>query len=490
MENLKKKMIEKNDNLNHFSNKKHERFLKSDKPFLYFKNIFKQNGPMKELNNSLQKIDENGSQITLNIQSIFSDEGKKKRVMNMLKNMREKKKNPINFSQNKISPDKYKSTPRKTTSPNNNLDNTNYDYLNSDNYNPNLNYNIKGGKNDINLNEENKQYFMDQYNNNPDFQSRNYNDNFNKLNQTYDNNNMNINFESYRKNQTERKLLFTNLKVGKFKIYFPSKKKKTKISNFNFSIKSKIKPAKKIKFKIQSNSLIIESKISNSNENKNNNFNGIKILEIENGKEKLIFEINSSNKMFKEEIKQKKIFIKEKEYKLIDIESIKKEKEKAIEDAFKIKNNLLYIENEQKKLEVKKEEEPIEISLGNSSSKNTLSNQKKDKKDDKKDDKIEDIKKEFEKEKKNIENYYKKLIEDSLKEQEIKFNQIKEEEINKLINEINLKHENEMKNALEQQKNIYEEKIEKLSNEKEKQIPIIKPSKNKQNGPSEYIKKS
>jgi hypothetical protein len=33
---------------------------------------------MKELNNSLQKIDENGSQITLNIQSIFSDEGKKK----------------------------------------------------------------------------------------------------------------------------------------------------------------------------------------------------------------------------------------------------------------------------------------------------------------------------------------------------------------------------------------------------------------------------
>ena len=392
--------------------------------------------------------------------------------MNMLKNMREKKKNPINFSQNKNSPDKYKSTPRKTTSPNNNLDNTNYDYLNSDNNNPNLNYNIKGGKNDINLNEENKQYFMDQYNNNPDFQSRNYNDNFNKLNQTYDNNNMNINFESYRKNQTERKLLFTNLKVGKFKIYFPSKKKKTKISNFNFSIKSKIKPAKKIKFKIQSNSLIIESKISNSNENKNNNFNGIKILEIENGKEKLIFEINSSNKMFKEEIKQKKIFIKEKEYKLIDIESIKKEKEKAIEDAFKIKNNLLYIENEQKKLEDKKEEEPIEISLGNSSSKNTLSNQKEDKKDDK----IEDIKKEFEKEKKNIENYYKKLIEDSLKEQEIKLNQIKEEEINKLINELNLKHENEMKNALEQQKNIYEEKIEKLSNEKEKQIPIIKPS--------------
>ena len=189
--------------------------------------------------------------------------------------------------------------------------------------------------------------------------------------------------------------------------------------------------------------------------------------------------------MFKEEIKQKKIFIKEKEYKLIDIESIKKEKEKAIEDAFKIKNNLLYIENEQKKLEDKKEEEPIEISLGNSSSKNTLSNQKEDKKDDK----IEDIKKEFEKEKKNIENYYKKLIEDSLKEQEIKFNQIKEEEINKLINELNLKHENEMKNALEQQKNIYEEKIEKLSNEKEKQIPIIKPSKNKQNGPSEYIKK-
>ena len=46
-----------------------------------------------------------------------------------------------------------------------------------------------------------------------------------------------------------------------------------------------------------------------------------------------------------------------------------------------------------------------------------------------------------------------------------------------------------MKNALEQQKNIYEEKIEKLSNEKEKQIPIIKPSKNKQNGASEYIKK-
>ena len=56
-------LLEKNNNINHFSNNKHERFLKSEKPFLYFKNIFKQNGPIKELNNSLRKIDENGPKL-------------------------------------------------------------------------------------------------------------------------------------------------------------------------------------------------------------------------------------------------------------------------------------------------------------------------------------------------------------------------------------------------------------------------------------------
>ena len=189
--------------------------------------------------------------------------------------------------------------------------------------------------------------------------------------------------------------------------------------------------------------------------------------------------------MFKEEIKQKKIYLNENEYKLIDVDSLKNEKEKAIEDAFKIKENLLFNDNEKKNLENKKEEESIEISLENTSSKKKLSNKKRNKKDDK----IEDKKNEFENEKNNIENYYKKLIEDSLKEQEIKFNQIKKEEIKKLINELNIKHENEMKNALEQQKKVYEEKIKKISNEKEKEIPIQKPLKNKQNTPSEYIKK-
>ena len=78
MENLKKKFIDKKDNLNPFSNIKQDKFLWSDKPFLYFKNIFKQNAPIKELNDSLRKINENGSQITLNIQSIFSNQEKKK----------------------------------------------------------------------------------------------------------------------------------------------------------------------------------------------------------------------------------------------------------------------------------------------------------------------------------------------------------------------------------------------------------------------------
>ena len=56
MENLKKKFIDKKDNLNPFSNIKQDKFLWSDKPFLYFKNIFKQNAPIKELNDSLRKI--------------------------------------------------------------------------------------------------------------------------------------------------------------------------------------------------------------------------------------------------------------------------------------------------------------------------------------------------------------------------------------------------------------------------------------------------
>ena len=484
MENLKKKKTEKKENLNPFSNNKYDKLIKSDKPYLYFKNIFKQNGPVKELNNSLQKIAENGSQITLNIQSIFSNEEKKKKVMNILKNMREKRTNQhkVNFSQNLNTPDKYKSTSRNNISPNNNLNNTNYDNLNYNNYNPNSNYNVMEGKFDINVNEEKKQLFIDQYNINTDIQNRNNNDNYNKLYKTDLDNNMDINFESYRTNQSEKKVLLNNLKIAKFKIYFPSKKKKTKISNFNFSIKSKNKPVKKFTFIIQSNSLNINSQIRNSNENNNikkmnNNFNGIKILEIENGKETSIIEIDASNKMLKEEIKQKKIFIQEKEYKLIDLETIKKEKEKAIEDAFKVRDNLLYNENEKNYSENKKEEEPIEITLGSSSSKNKSSNKKEDKKN------------EFENEKNNTENYYKKLIEDSLKEQEIKFNQIKKEEINKLISELNLRHENEMKNALEQQKKIYEQKIEKILDEKGKQIPNIKSSKNKQNTPSEYIRK-
>ena len=404
--------------------------------------------------------------------------------MNILKNMREKRTNQhkVNFSQNLNTPDKYKSTSRNNISPNNNLNNTNYDNLNYNNYNPNSNYNVMEGKFDINMNEEKKQLFIDQYNINTDIQNRNNNDNYNKLYKTDLDNNMDINFESYRTNQSEKKVLLNNLKIAKFKIYFPSKKKKTKISNFNFSIKSKNKPVKKFTFKIQSNSLNINSQIRNSNENNNikkmnNNFNGIKILEIENGKETSIIEIDASNKMLKEEIKQKKIFIQEKEYKLIDLETIKKEKEKAIEDAFKVRDNLLYNENEKKYSENKKEEEPIEITLGSSSSKNKSSNKKEDKKN------------EFENEKNNTENYYKKLIEDSLKEQEIKFNQIKKEEINKLISELNLRHENEMKNALEQQKKIYEQKIEKILDEKGKQIPNIKSSKNKQNTPSEYIRK-
>ena len=487
MENLKKKFIDKKDNLNPFSNIKQDKFLWSDKPFLYFKNIFKQNAPIKELNDSLRKINENGSQITLNIQSIFSNEEKKKKVMNMLKNMREKRSNKSksNFSQNQISPDKYKSSPRKKTSPYNNFDNTNYGNLN---YNINTNHNIMGSNNDINMNEDNKQFFIDQNNNNFNINSRNIKDNYNNFYKTYDDNI--IDNESYRKNQSERKVLFNNLKIGKFKIYYPSKKKKKIITNFNFLIKSKKKSVKKIIYKIESNSLNINSQIRNNNGNnikKNNkNFTGIKIIEIKKGKEISITEFNSSNKLFKEEIKQKKIYLNENEYKLIDVDSLKNEKEKAIEDAFKIKENLLFNDNEKTNLENKKEkEESIEISLENTSSKKKLSN----KKGNKKDDKIEDKKNEFENEKNNIENYYKKLIEDSLKEQEIKFNQIKEEEIKKLINELNIKHENEMKNALEQQKKIYEEKIEKISNEKEKEIPIQKPLKNKQNTPSEYIKK-
>ena len=383
----------------------------------------------------------------------------------MLKNMREKRSNKSksNFSQNQISPDKYKSSPRKKTSPYNNFDNTNYGNLN---YNINTNHNIMGSNNDINMNEDNKQFFIDQNNNNFNINSRNIKDNYNNFYKTYDDNI--IDNESYRKNQSERKVLFNNLKIGKFKIYYPSKKKKKIITNFNFLIKSKKKSVKKIIYKIESNSLNINSQIRNNNGNnikKNNkNFTGIKIIEIKKGKEISITEFNSSNKLFKEEIKQKKIYLNENEYKLIDVDSLKNEKEKAIEDAFKIKENLLFNDNEKKNLENKKEEESIEISLENTSSKKKLSN----KKGNKKDDKIEDKKNEFENEKNNIENYYKKLIEDSLKEQEIKFNQIKEEEIKKLINELNIKHENEMKNALEQQKKVYEEKIKKISNEKEK----------------------
>ena len=527
-QNILSKTKQKSDNLNIESN---------NKPFFYFNQLIKKNGPMKKLNETFQKFPEQNN-ISFNLQTIFSNDQKRKQVMNMIKKMREKNsskelkteknesfspvrsRNPSNISDNKITEIKYfnmnqYSMNEKFNENQNYQDNLNYRFNNNNNnqifgyqdknYNsPNLNYqdnfNIpnliyQDNYNNLNLNyhdnfnNQNSEYQVNYLNTDLNYQGRNYlgnefyeqinNENLNDNNFISAENKVNYNniinqklninennkkiplSERIRVSKIEKeqkikkednKIVFENLKINRFKLNILSKRKRKKIveDNFSFSIKSKNnKLLKRNSLRIESDSFKLKSSQINNNEFinekknifKSKNYSGFKLIQIENGKEIFSMEINNSIKYLNNELKGKKITVNGKEFKFINEEMLKLEKEKAIEEALNLKNNLL---TDLKICNDNNKENEISFDSNSNNEKNNII------------------------EKENIEEdkKYNELIEKKLKEQEIKFNKIKEEEINKIKNELKLNQEKEIKKALEEQKNIYELKIEEIMKEK------------------------
>ena len=526
-QNILSKTKQKSDNLNIESN---------NKPFFYFNQLIKKNGPMKKLNETFQKFPEQNN-ISFNLQTIFSNDQKRKQVMNMIKKMREKNsskeqkteknesfspvrsRNPSNISDNKITEIKYfnmnqYSMNEKFNENQNYKDNLNYKFNNNNNnqifgyqdkyYNsPNLNYqdnfNIpnliyQDNSNNLNLNNhdnfnnQNSEYQVNYLNTDLNYQGRNYlgnefyeqinNENLNDNNFVSAENKVNYNniinqklninennkkiplserirvskIEKEQKiKKEENKIVFENLKINRFKLNILSKRKRKKIveDNFSFSIKSKNnKLLKRNSLRIESDSFKLKSSQINNNEFinekkniiKSKNYSGFKLIQIENGKEIFSMEINNSIKYLNNELKGKKITVNGKEFKFINEEMLKLEKEKAIEEALNLKNNLL---TDLKICNDNNKENEISFDSNSNNEKNNII------------------------EKENIEEdkKYNELIEKKLKEQEIKFNKIKEEEINKIKNELKLNQEKEIKKALEEQKNIYELKIEEIMKE-------------------------
>ena len=527
-QNILSKTKQKSDNLNIDNN---------NKPFFYFNQLIKKNGPMKKLNETFQKFPEQNN-ISFNLQTIFSNDQKRKQVMNMIKKMREKNsskelkteknesfspvrsRNPSNISDNKITEIKYfnmnqYSMNEKFNENQNYQDNLNYRFNNNNNnqifgyqdkyYNtPNLNYqdnfNIpnliyQDNSNNLNLNyhdhfnNQNSEYQVNYLNTDLNYQGRNYlgnefyeqinNENLNDNNFISAENKVNYNniinqklninennkkiplSERIRVSKIEKeqkikkednKIVFENLKINRFKLNILSKRKRKKIveDNFSFSIKSKNnKLLKRNSLRIESDSFKLKSSQINNNEFinekknifKSKNYSGFKLIQIENGKEIFSMEINNSIKYLNNELKGKKITVNGKEFKFINEEMLKLEKEKAIEEALNLKNNLL---TDLKICNDNNKENEISFDSNSNNEKNNII------------------------EKENIEEdkKYNELIEKKLKEQEIKFNKIKEEEINKIKNELKLNQEKEIKKALEEQKNIYELKIEEIMKEK------------------------
>ena len=526
-QNILSKTKQKSDNLNIESN---------NKPFFYFNQLIKKNGPMKKLNETFQKFPEQNN-ISFNLQTIFSNDQKRKQVMNMIKKMREKNsskeqkteknesfspvrsRNPSNISDNKITEIKYfnmnqYSMNEKFNENQNYQDNLNYRFNNNNNnqifgyqdknYNsPNLNYqdnfNIpnliyQDNSNNLNLNyhdhfnNQNSEYQVNYLNTDLNYQGRNYlgnefyeqinNENLNDNNfisaenkENYNNiinQKLNINENNKKIPLSERirvskiekeqkikkednKIVFENLKINRFKLNILSKRKRKKIveDNFSFSIKSKNnKLLKRNSLRIESDSFKLKSSQINNNEFinekknifKSKNYSGFKLIQIENGKEIFSMEINNSIKYLNNELKGKKITVNGKEFKFINEEMLKLEKEKAIEEALNLKNNLL---TDLKICNDNNKENEISFDSNSNNEKNNI----------------------IEKENKENDINYNELIEKKLKEQEIKFNKIKEEEINKIKNELKLNQEKEIKKALEEQKNIYELKIEEIMKE-------------------------
>lgn len=526
-QNILSKTKQKSDNLNIESN---------NKPFFYFNQLIKKNGPMKKLNETFQKFPEQNN-ISFNLQTIFSNDQKRKQVMNMIKKMREKNlskeqkteknesfspvrsRNPSNISDNKITEIKYfnmnqYSMNEKFNENQNYQDNLNYRFNNNNNnqifgyqdknYNsPNLNYqdnfNIpnliyQDNSNNLNLNyhdhfnNQNSEYQVNYLNTDLNYQGRNYlgnefyeqinNENLNDNNFISAENNVNYNniinqklninennkkiplSERIRVSKIEKeqkikkednKIVFENLKINRFKLNILSKRKRKKIveDNFSFSIKSKNnKLLKRNSLRIESDSFKLKSSQINNNEFinekknifKSKNYSGFKLIQIENGKEIFSMEINNSIKYLNNELKGKKITVNGKEFKFINEEMLKLEKEKAIEEALNLKNNLL---TDLKICNDNNKENEISFDSNSNNEKNNI----------------------IEKENKENDINYNELIEKKLKEQEIKFNKIKEEEINKIKNELKLNQEKEIKKALEEQKNIYELKIEEIMKE-------------------------
>lgn len=440
---------------------------------LYFNQLIKKNGPIKQLKENMKTISEQVPLISSDIHSIFINDEKRKQVMNMVKKMRDRQLTKSKQNLNQISsPNIFNKNLQKSSSVNRSFGiNTNY---NNNNYNiPNENFN------------ENQNYIYSEENNrdNPMYQTNYIKD----INSAFNSETNKSNNNFYEDRETKERIMFDNLKIENFKISLKTKRRRKKITEekFFFSIEnSKIKS-------FNENENIIKKKNKNESEKNaimNDNFTGFKIIQIENGKEINSIEIGPSIKSLNKEIKDKKILLNEKEFKYMDEEMLENENKKAIEKAFKNHSNSF-------KKNLQKANQEIEFFLlGN------IVNKENDKEFSK-----EELKKELENQRENIEKNYKLIIENSLKKKEKKYNENKEKEINELIEEIKLKEKIETKRLLEEQKQMYEKKIENILKEKQanNSIEINKNennknesndfqqlnNKNKSNVPSAYIRK-
>ena len=320
------------------------------------------------------------------------------------------------------------------------------------------------------------------------------------------NSNNKINNNDFNEQQKDEIINDEDYEIESFKINIINKKKKKKntTDSFYFAIKPKKKYKKKIsiEYKIQSNnfSLVKKNNKYNQYKNKENNlYSGIKIIQFDNGENVFELKLDGSIKLINQKLKEEGITINDKEFKIFDENMLKKEKEKAVEEALNVQENLLKkndtindeerennfelekeeaIKNALSKQEelFKKEKEEL-IKLNENKIINALDEQKKVFQENnlKEKEELKNLKDEFKKQSEKIELLQKTLeereinffnekneaIKNALKEQENN-NKNDEKEINSEKKEIDFEKEKEeaIKNALNKQKELLEKEFE------------------------------
>ena len=378
-------------------------------------------------------------------------------------------------------------------------DNININIINVKNNNKNNSYQIDRKKNKGNqalyFTKNNEIYNENQINNydnvlksndsknsnNHVYQKKNVRGEKRHLTPVLNSNNIIINNDN--KEQTKDEIFNDEYyEIESFKINIINKKKKRKITtdSFYFAIKPKKKYKKKIntEYKIQSNNFNLEKKnYKNQFKNDNDLYTGIKIIQFDNGENVYELKLNGSIKLINQKLKEEGITINDKEFKIFDEYMLKQEKEKAIEEALNVQENLL---NKNDIINDKEKEKNFELEK-EEAIKNALNKQKKLFKNEKEEliklnenkiiNALEEQKKNFQQNNLKEKEYYKEK-EEELKNLKDEYKKLSEkiELLQKTLEEREINFFNEkneaIKNALKEQENKLlnneKEKIEKL----------------------------